>query len=86
MATPNASRVRELREANGWNQAELARRIRRTRQAVSLIETGRRPVSEAMMRKVARAFRVTIAEVILLPADSGEKQEEMPEPALRQAS
>jgi transcriptional regulator with XRE-family HTH domain len=62
MVLPNGPLVRELRRGNRWTQQKLARRIHRTHAIISRIESGR-PVSEAVMEQVARAFKVELSEI-----------------------
>jgi len=64
MALPNGPRVRELRQSSGFSQVKLARRIRRSHPSISAIENGK-PVSEALMRQVARALKVSLAEITI---------------------
>lgn len=56
--TPGAA-VRAYRLREGLTQAALARGIGVTRSVVSDLETGRRPVSGTMARKLGEFFRVT---------------------------
>lgn len=74
MARPDAPEVRRLRLRNGWTQAELAQRIGRTQASISQIENGR-PVSHVLMRQVARALKVKVAN-IAVPIDGTEEIEE----------
>jgi putative transcriptional regulator len=57
------NRVRELRVAKNWSQAELADRLEVSRQTVNAIETGRYDPSLPLAFKVARLFRVKIEDV-----------------------
>ena len=61
------SRVRELREAQGWSQGELAERLAVSRQTVNAIETGKYDPSLPLAFRIARLFREPI-EAIFLPA------------------
>jgi transcriptional regulator with XRE-family HTH domain len=70
MTRPNGRRVRELREGLGWTQERLARKIRRTRQAVSKAEAGK-PVSETLMTQVARALKVEFSEIAEIAPRTG---------------
>ena len=62
------SRVRELREAQGWSQGELAERLAVSRQTVNAIETGKYDPSLPLAFRIARLF-VQPIESIFLPAD-----------------
>ena len=57
------NRVRELRTARGWSQAELAGRIDVSRQAVNAIETGKHDPSLTLAFRIARLFETSIEEV-----------------------
>jgi putative transcriptional regulator len=61
------SRVRELRERNGWSQGELAERLEVSRQTVNAIETGKYDPSLPLAFRLARLFGEPI-EAIFLPA------------------
>lgn len=57
------SRVRELRTARDWTQAELADRLGVSRQTVISIETGRYEPSLSLAFKIAAAFELRIEDV-----------------------
>ena len=61
------SRVRELREAQGWSQGELAERLAVSRQTVNAIETGKYDPSLPLAFRIARLFGQPL-ETIFLPA------------------
>ena len=63
------SRVRELREAQGWSQGELAERLAVSRQTVNAIETGKYDPSLPLAFRIARLFDEPI-EAIFLPGDT----------------
>ena len=62
------SRVRELRETQGWSQGELAERLAVSRQTVNAIETGKYDPSLPLAFRIARLF-VQPIEAIFQPAD-----------------
>jgi putative transcriptional regulator len=62
------SRVRELREGQGWSQGELAERLAVSRQTVNAIETGKYDPSLPLAFRIARLFGESI-ETIFLPGD-----------------
>ena len=62
------SRVRELREAQGWSQGELAERLAVSRQTINAIETGKYDPSLPLAFRIARLFGQPL-EAIFLPAD-----------------
>lgn len=55
--------LRVLRAERGWSQAELARRVKVSRQTVNAIETGRHDPSLPLAFGIARAFGKLIEEV-----------------------
>jgi len=60
------SRVRELRESQGWSQGELAERLAVSRQTVNAIETGKYDPSLPLAFRIARLFGAPL-ETIFLP-------------------
>jgi DNA-binding XRE family transcriptional regulator len=56
-------KLRELRLDAGLSQQELADRAGLTREAVSMMETGKRNPYPRTMRKLAGALGVTVAEI-----------------------
>ncbi|HEY4560885.1 MAG TPA: helix-turn-helix transcriptional regulator [Lysobacter sp.] len=63
------SRVRELRESQGWSQGELAERLAVSRQTINAIETGKYDPSLPLAFRIARLFDEPI-EAIFLPGDT----------------
>lgn len=57
------NQVRQLREAHGWSQAELARRLAVSRQTINAIETGRYDPSLPLAFRIARLFHKTIEAI-----------------------
>lgn len=55
--------VRELREARGWTQSELAERLDVSRQTVHSIEKGKYSPSLPLAFRIARAFEARIEDV-----------------------
>ena len=64
------NRLRELREANGWLQQDLADRIGVSRQTIISIEKGKYDPSLPLAFSFARVFGSRI-EDIFLPDDGG---------------
>jgi len=62
------NRVRELRTARGWSQAELADKLDVSRQTVNAVETGKYDPSLPLAFKIARLFAKSI-ESIFTPND-----------------
>lgn len=58
------NRIRELREAAGLSQAELARRIHVTPPALQKVEIGARKLDQLWMRRIAAALEVSAAELL----------------------
>lgn len=61
------NRLRELRAARSWSQADLADRLEVSRQTVNAIETGRYDPSLPLAFKIASVFGDTI-ESLFTPA------------------
>jgi putative transcriptional regulator len=57
------NRLRDLRGARGWSQAELGGRAGVSRQAIIAIETGRFDPSLPLAFKLARLFDLPIEEI-----------------------
>jgi putative transcriptional regulator len=57
------NRLRDLRTAKGWSQAELGTRAGVSRQAIIAIETGRFDPSLPLAFKLARLFRLSIEDI-----------------------
>jgi len=62
------NRVRELRTARGWSQAEVADKLDVSRQTVNAVETGKYDPSLPLAFKIARLFAKSI-ESIFKPND-----------------
>ena len=59
------NRLRELREHQGWSQAELAQRLEVSRQTVNALETGKYDPSLPLAFRIARLFHARIEDVFL---------------------
>ncbi len=57
------NRLRELREARGWSQGELAERLDVSRQTVNALETGKYDPSLPLAFRIARLFAARIEEI-----------------------
>src|SRR5436305_12426070 len=64
------NRVRDLRNARNWSQAQLAERLGVSRQTVNAIETERYDPSLPLAFKVADVFKLSI-EKIFDPRNNG---------------
>jgi len=60
------NRVRELRTAQGWTQADLALRLKVSRNSVNAIETGRYEPSLTLAMRIARVFGKPVEEIFFL--------------------
>ena len=63
------NRLRELRDARGWSQGELAERLEVSRQTINALETGKYDPSLPLAFRIARLFDGRI-EDIFLPDDA----------------
>jgi putative transcriptional regulator len=68
------NRVRELRTARSWSQAELGERLAVSRQAVNAIENGKHDPSLSLAFKIARLFGRSVDSIF-----DQEEQEGAPE-------
>lgn len=59
------NRLRELRDARGWSQGELAERLDVSRQTVNALETGKYDPSLPLAFRIARLFGRRIEDVFL---------------------
>lgn len=59
------NRLRELRDAQGWSQGELAERLEVSRQTVNALETGKYDPSLPLAFRIARLFGLRIEDVFL---------------------
>ena len=57
------NRLRVLRAEQRWSQAELAERVRVSRQTINAIETGRYDPSLPLAFALARTFQLRIEEI-----------------------
>ena len=59
------NRLRELREAHGWSQGELATQLEVSRQTINALETGKYDPSLPLAFRIARLFSLRIEDVFL---------------------
>ena len=57
------NRLRELREAKGWSQGELAEQLEVSRQTINALETGKYDPSLPLAFRIARLFESRIEEI-----------------------
>jgi putative transcriptional regulator len=65
------NRVRELRTARTWSQAELGERLAVSRQAVNAIENGKHDPSLSLAFKIARLFAGSVDSIFDQEEDQG---------------
>jgi transcriptional regulator with XRE-family HTH domain len=70
----NGNWLREERERKGWTQARAAAHLRVSQTYLSLLESGRRPVSKHLARKLQRQFDVPATA---LPLDVTSARDDM---------
>ena len=63
------NKLRELRAAKAWSQADLADKLGVSRQTVNAIETEKYDPSLPLAFKVARLFKKSIEEIFELAKD-----------------
>jgi DNA-binding XRE family transcriptional regulator/DNA-binding MarR family transcriptional regulator len=68
---PLKNRLRELRAARGWSQADLAARLGISRQTVDTIETGRLDPSLPLALRIAAVFGHRIEDLFFLADSAG---------------
>ena len=59
------NRLRELRDARGWSQGELAERLEVSRQTINALETGKYDPSLPLAFRIARLFGKPIERIFL---------------------
>jgi putative transcriptional regulator len=62
------NRLRVLRAARGWSQADLASRLEVSRQSVNAIETGKYDPSLPLAFRIAELFESSIEDVFVSPS------------------
>ena len=67
------NRLKEMREARGWSQGELARRLGVSRQTINAVETDKYDPSLPLALRMARLFGIAVPELFI---DRWEPEEE----------
>jgi putative transcriptional regulator len=62
------NRLRVLRAARAWSQADLADRLEVSRQSVNAIETGKYDPSLPLAFRIAELFELPIEDVFVSPS------------------
>lgn len=68
-------RIKEMRRERGWTQEHVAEVIGSTKSHVSEMESGKKNASTPMLEKLAKAFNVSVPDLI----DAGELSGELHE-------
>ena len=67
------NRLRVLRAARAWSQADLADRLEVSRQSVNAIETGKYDPSLPLAFRIAELFELPIEEIFVSPSRRSSK-------------
>ncbi|MFM6950912.1 MAG: helix-turn-helix transcriptional regulator [Novosphingobium sp.] len=59
------NRLKELREAAGWSQGELARRLGVSRQTINAVETDKYDPSLPLALRMAKLFGCAVPEIFI---------------------
>jgi len=59
------NRLKTLREAKGWSQGELARRLGVSRQTINAVETDKYDPSLPLALRMAKLFAVTVPDLFI---------------------
>lgn len=59
------NRLRDHREAKGWSQGELARRLGVSRQTINAVETDKYDPSLPLALRMAKLFAVTVPDLFI---------------------
>jgi putative transcriptional regulator len=59
------NRLKELREAKGWSQGELAQRLGVSRQTINAVETDKYDPSLPLALRMARLFGVAVTKLFV---------------------
>ena len=59
------NRLKDLREAAGWSQGELARRLGVSRQTINAVETDKYDPSLPLALRMAKLFAVAVPDIFI---------------------
>ena len=59
------NRLKQIREAKGWSQGELARRLGVSRQTINAVETDKYDPSLPLALRMAKLFAVAVPELFI---------------------
>jgi len=63
--SPLENRLKQHREARGWSQGELARRLGVSRQTINAVETDKYDPSLPLALRMARLFGVAVPDLFI---------------------
>lgn len=66
------NRLKAAREAKGWSQGELARRLGVSRQTINAVETDKYDPSLPLALRMAKLFALAVPELFIDPWEPGE--------------
>lgn len=66
------NRLKEVREAKGWSQGELARRLGVSRQTINAVETDKYDPSLPLALRMAKLFALSVPELFIDRWEPGE--------------
>ena len=67
------NRVKTSREAHGWSQGELARRLGVSRQTINAVETDKYDPSLPLALRMAKLFAVPVDQLFIDHWEAGEE-------------
>jgi putative transcriptional regulator len=66
------NRLKEVREAKGWSQGELARRLGVSRQTINAVETDKYDPSLPLALRMAKLFGLSVPDLFIDRWEPGE--------------
>lgn len=63
LLTRLGDRIRKLRKARGWTQAEMAERVGIDRSFLADVERGKRNVSILNLELIAKGFKISLSQL-----------------------
>ncbi len=67
------NRLKEVREATGWSQGELARRLGVSRQTINAVETDKYDPSLPLALRMAKLFGIAVPKLFIDPWEPEEE-------------
>jgi transcriptional regulator with XRE-family HTH domain len=59
-----AMKLKQLRTRQGFNQTDLAKKVRVTQAYIAMLENGRENPTLNVLERLAKALKVTVAELV----------------------